>query len=67
VNEKKTIREASNQRENCDSSPGSIRTEPSKSVRSASAELDISQATVHKIVKVKLHEHAYKIQDFQMS
>jgi hypothetical protein len=41
--------------------------EPPKSVRSASAELDIPQATVHKIVKVKLYEYTYKIQDVQMS
>jgi len=37
-----------------------------KLVRSASAELNIPQAKVHKILKVKLHEHAYKIQVVQM-
>jgi hypothetical protein len=35
-------------------------------VRYARAELNIPQATVHKILKVKLHEHAYKIQVVQM-
>jgi hypothetical protein len=67
MKKQKTIREAANERENCDSSPGRIRTEPQISVRSASAELDIPQATVHKTVKVKLQEHAHKIQDVQMS
>jgi hypothetical protein len=37
-----------------------------KSVWTSSAELNIPQATVHKILKVKLHEHAYKIQVVQM-
>jgi hypothetical protein len=37
-----------------------------KSVRIASAELNIPQATVHQILKVKLHEHAYKILVVQM-
>jgi predicted XRE-type DNA-binding protein len=37
-----------------------------KSVQSASAELHIPQSTVHKILEVKLHEHAYKIQVVQM-
>ena len=35
-------------------------------VRHASAELNIPQATVHKILKVKLREYAYKIQVVQM-
>jgi hypothetical protein len=37
-----------------------------KSMESASAELHIPQSTVHKIIKVKQHEHAYKIQVVQM-
>jgi hypothetical protein len=39
---------------------------PQKSLRHVSAELNILQATVHKILKVKLHEHAYKIHTAQM-
>jgi hypothetical protein len=35
-------------------------------VRTVSPELNIPQATVHKILKPKLHEHAYKIQVVQM-
>jgi hypothetical protein len=35
-------------------------------VLSASAELNIPQATMHKILKVTLQEHAYKIQVVQM-
>jgi hypothetical protein len=37
-----------------------------KSVQHASAELNNPPSTVHKILKVKLHEHAYKIQVVQM-
>jgi hypothetical protein len=37
-----------------------------KMVWHTSAELNILQATVHNILKVKLHEHAYKIQVVQM-
>jgi len=37
-----------------------------KMVRHARAELNIPQATVHKILKEKLPKHAYKIQVFQM-
>ena len=37
-----------------------------KSVQRDSAELNIPQARVHKILKVKLHQHAYKIQVVQM-
>jgi len=35
-------------------------------VQHASAELHIPQATVHKILKQKQREHAYKIQVFPM-
>jgi hypothetical protein len=39
---------------------------PQKSVRHASAEMNIKQATEHKILKVKLHKHANKIHVVQM-
>jgi hypothetical protein len=37
-----------------------------KSVRSSSAETNILQVTAQKILKVKMHEHVYKIQVVQM-
>jgi hypothetical protein len=39
---------------------------PQKSVQCASAELNIPPSMVRRILKVKLHEHAYKIQVVQM-
>lgn len=39
---------------------------PQKSAGHVSAELNIPHATVHKILKVKLHEHVYKIHVVQM-
>jgi len=39
---------------------------PQKSARHVSAELNIPHTTVHKILKVKLHDHAYKIHVVQM-
>jgi hypothetical protein len=39
---------------------------PQKSARHVSGELNIPQATVHKILKLKLHEQAYKIHVVRM-
>jgi hypothetical protein len=39
---------------------------PQKSAMHVSGELNIPQATVHKILKVKLHEHPYKIHVVRM-
>jgi hypothetical protein len=39
---------------------------PQKSARHVSAKLNILQAKVHKILKVKMHDHAYKIHIVQM-
>ena len=39
---------------------------PKKSLRRASSELNIPVSSVHKILKMKLHRHAYKIQVVQM-
>lgn len=39
---------------------------PQKSARHVSVELNIPQATMHTILKVKLHKHAYKIHVVQM-
>jgi hypothetical protein len=41
-------------------------TRPQKPVWRASAEVHVPQARAHKILKLKLHEHAYKIQVVQM-
>jgi hypothetical protein len=44
----------------------SFKGRPRKSLRHVSVELNISQRTVHRILKMNLHDHAYKIWVIQM-